>query len=275
MNAPTVLLISRGTMSGGEAVGGCLAREEGIQYLTREDLLSVVNTYGDLATRVASRIAKAVEAYEEFSQLRRPYQILMKRALLEYAQKGGLAYFGYSGHLLLDRVRHFVRVRLLAPLELRVARARERMGCSEGEARDFIRAQDRERIHWARMMYGVDIRDPGLYDISINIERLSLPCACDLLRSVMRQADFQSTPESVTQVENDYVATGALALLATDPRTMQLELGATFAAGALHLVGPYLSEDEMRTVRTIAEAVPEIHSIDYEPGYAPALQYAR
>ena len=91
MGASTVLLISRGTMSGGQMIGGCLAEQEGIRYLTREDLLTAVNRYGDLATRVTARIANAVDAYEQFTELRRPFQILMKRALLEYARAGPLA----------------------------------------------------------------------------------------------------------------------------------------------------------------------------------------
>jgi hypothetical protein len=274
MDPATVLLVSRGTMSGGQMIGECLAEHEGIRYVTREHLVAAVNRFGDLATRVTAGIEKATQAYEQFSELRRPYQILMKKALLEYARQGPLAYFGYSGHLLLGKVAHFVRVRLIAPMELRIARTRERLGYSEEEARDYIRRVDQERIHWARMMYGLDIRDPALYDLCINIERLSLDGACKMLRNVMQQDDFQPTPGSITQMENDYIATQALALLVTDPRTLQLELGAAVNEGGLRLVGPYLADDSIRTVLSIAESVPGVHNVEYEPGYAPAFRYS-
>ena len=256
-------------------IGECLAAHEGIRYVTREDLLAVVNRFGDLATRVTAGIAKATEAYEKFSDLRRPYLILMKKALLEYAQQGRLAYFGYSGHLLLEKVPHFVRIRLIAPVELRVARTRQRLGYSEEEARDYIRKIDQERTHWARMMYGLDIRDPNLYDLCLNIERLSLDGACDLLRKVMQQEDFQPTPESIAQVENDYVATQALAALVMDPRTLHQEFGATAKEGIIRLEGPYLADAGIATVLSIAASVPGVRSIDYEPGYAPAFRYSR
>ncbi len=271
MDATTILLISRGTMTGGEMIGRCLAEHEGISCLTREDLLVAVNGYGDLATRVTARLLKVVDDYQQFSELRRPYQILMKRALLERARQGRLAYFGYSGHLLLNRVAHFVRVRLIAPMELRVARARQKLGCSEAEAREYVRHVDHERLQWARWMYGVDIRDPGIYDVCVNIERLSLHGACDMLRKLTLEPDFQPTPESVAQVENEYLATQALASLALDSRTMRLELAAGVEQGALRLVGPYLSKTDRQTALSVAEAVPGVRSVEYETGYAPAF----
>ncbi len=274
IDTSTVLLISRGTMSGGQMIGDCLAKHAGIRCLTRENLLEAIESYGDLATRITRQIASATEAYEEFSELRRPYRILMKRALLGYARQGKLAYFGYSGHLLLHRVAHFVRIRLIAPLEVRVARTRELLHYSEREAREYIRKVDQERTHWARMMYGLDIRDASLYDLCLNVERLSMNGACDLLREAMRQGDFKPTPESLAQVEEDYLATQVLALLVTDTRTHRLELGAGVSNGTLRLVGPYLPDDDLRVVLSIAESVPGIHGAQYEPGYTSAFQYA-
>jgi cytidylate kinase len=274
VSARTVLLISRGTMSGGRMIGECLAKHEGFQCVTREDLLAAVNRYGDIATQIANQIAKGAEAYAEFSELRSSYLILMRRALLEYACRGRLAYFGYSGHLLLERLRHFVRIRLIAPMELRIARTRQLLGYSEGEARAYIRRVDQERAGWARMMYGVDIRDPSLYDLCLNIERLSIPGACDLLRKTMQQDDFQPTPESIEQAGNYYLATQVLALLATDPRTARLELGGSVSGGILRLVGPYLPDADLGLVRSMAESVPGIGSVEYEAGYTPAFRYA-
>jgi len=271
MNATAVLLVSRGTMSGGQMIGECLARQEGIRCLTREDLLASVNQYGDLATRVTAQVEKAIQAYGQFSELRRPYQILMRKALLEHARQGQLAYFGYSGHLLLDRMRHFVRVRLIAPMELRIARTRERLGYSEAEAREYIHRVDQERLRWARLMYGQDVRDPALYDLCLNVERLSMEGACDTLRKFMRQVDFQPTPESIAQVENQYLAVQVLAALATDPGTSQLELSASASVGRLRLVGPYLPDADMNTLLSIARSVPGVHDVEYEPGYAAAF----
>ncbi|MGP8242976.1 MAG: cytidylate kinase family protein [Bryobacteraceae bacterium] len=267
----TVLLISRGTMSGAARIAGCLSQVAGVRSVSREDLLAAVNSYGELATRIAAQIVRADREYQRFSDLRRPYQILMRRALLQYARHGCLAYFGYSGHLLLPRIAHFVRIRLIAPMAMRIARTREVLGQTEAEARDYIRQADTERVQWARMMYGVDLRDPAEYDLCVNLERWSLPGACELLARIMAQQDFQPTPESVTQMDNECLSTEVLAALVTNPDTHTWEIGASASAGAVRLVGPFLTGDEMRVVSAVAGSVPGVREVAYEPGYAPAF----
>jgi hypothetical protein len=260
-------------MSGGQMMGECLSKRENFHCVTREDLLAAVNTYGGLAARIAGQIAKGPSAYESFSGLRRPYQILMRRALLEYTRKGPLAYFGYSGHLLLKRLRHFVRIRLIAPMDQRIARTCQLLGYSEEEAREHVRRMDQERACWARLMYGVDLRDPRLYDVCLNIERLSMQGACDLLRQIMLQEDFQPTPESVAEAEEYYLATQALAALALDPRTAHFEVDASVSGGVLRLVGPYIPDAELRVLLSAVPQLAGINSVEYEPGYAPAFRF--
>jgi cytidylate kinase len=272
--AATAVLISRGTMSGAQRIGQCLSRTANLQCVSREDLLAAVNTYGDIATRIAARVAKAERAYEEFSEIRRPYQILMRRALMERIREGRVAYFGYSGHLLLPRIQHFVRVRLIAPIATRIAGARVALGCSEDDARDYVRQVDQERAQWTRVMYGVDLRDPAGYDLCINLERLSLPGACDLLVHIVEQSDFQPSAASAAQFENEFLATQTLAALTTNPASLHLEIGAHAEQGIVSLVGPYLSEEERDAVLAIAAAVPGVVRAEYEPGYAPAFSYA-
>ncbi|MEJ2368676.1 MAG: cytidylate kinase family protein, partial [Acidobacteriota bacterium] len=137
-----VLLISRGSMSGGQIIGQCLAHTAGFKCVTREDLVASVNRHGELAERVTAAVPQAARDYQAFSRLRRPYQILMRVALLEYARTGNLAYFGYSGHLLLKKIQHFVRVRLLAPVDLRIRTTMSRLDISKEEAEGYIRGVD-------------------------------------------------------------------------------------------------------------------------------------
>lgn len=260
-------------MSGALSIGECLSDHLGTRCLAREDLLAAVNKLGESAARVTARIEDAVDAYQEFSELRRPYLIFMKQALLGQARQGRLVYFGYSGHLLLNPVRHFVRIRLIAPMDVRVARTQERLGYSEAEALDYVRRVDRDRTRWARLMYGLDIRDTALYDLTLNLERMSSEGACELVRELMLQADFQATPESIRDVENDFLATEVLAALMSDPRTLSFELGATAADGVVRLEGPYLSEDDHETVFSIASTVSGVRGVEYEPGYAPTFRF--
>jgi len=147
-----------------------------------------------------------------------------------------------------------------------------RLKCSEAEARDYIRRVDEERIRWARFMYGANIRDPGLYDICVNMERFPISGVCDLLMDVVRHKEFAPTDESLRQVENSFVSTEVLAALVGCSETFHLEMGAAFEEGKLRLEGPYLDPPELERVFKIARSVPGVGEVSYEPGYAPAFR---
>ncbi len=271
MDPTTVLMISRGTLTGGADVADCLKKIANMRCIMREDLLTAVNRFGDLASRMTERIEKATENYELLSELRYPYEVLMKQALLNYVREGHLAYLGYSGHLLLGRVRHIVRIRLITPEEMRIARGQQVLGQSLEEARAYVRRVDQERNQWARWMYGEDLRDPALYDICLNLERLPADSVCNMLCLIMQEPTFQPTAESIAQVENDYIANQVLAKLVLDSRTSRYEFGASLQKGILQLVGPYLVGEILDSVCAIATSVEGVDSLHYEPGYAPAF----
>jgi hypothetical protein len=260
-------------MSGAQVIAQCLSHSSGYRCVSREDLVPRVNRYGEIAARVTASIGEATRNYGKFSELRRPFKILMRLALLECARQDHLAYFGYSGHLLVEGIAHFIRVRLIAPVELRVKTTMERMRCTEDQARSYIRQSDEERTHWARFMYGKNISDPRLYDLCINLDRMSFSTACSMLIGTLGEKEFQPTEESLTVMENMYTAAQVEAALATDPRTYSYEISVTVDSGTANLKGPYLEDAEKSVVLDIAASVPGIERMDYEPGYAPNLEF--
>lgn len=256
-------------MSGGQLIGECLSRTLGFRYVTREDLVASVNAHGELANKVTASIGKAALDYAQFSNLRRPYKILMRLALLEYVRLGNVAYFGYSGHLLVEGLPGMLRVRLIAPLEMRVRMLMGQQQCAEAEAKEHIRQVDEERVRWARFLYARNIRSPELYDICLNLSGLSLHTACSILAHAAGETELQATEESTAAIEDLFLSTKALAALATDKETHALEIGASAKNGRLCLKGPHLEEAQKTTVLGIVSTVPGVLDIQYEPGYAP------
>jgi hypothetical protein len=264
-----LLLISRGSFSGGIHISQCLSQKMGWKCLNREDLVATVNTYGELASKVTASIANAVQDYGRFSALRRPYKILTQLALLEHVAKGDVAYFGYAGHLLLPGIAHAVKARILAPITRRVGLLREREPMSEQDARAHIHKVDEERARWTRFMYGKNLCDPELFDICINLDRISFTTACSMLVHAARQEEFRATPESTAAVQNRQLSARVLGALVTDPRSADIEIDATAENGKVVLTGPYLDEPERAMVLEVARAVPAVTEIEYREGYSP------
>jgi cytidylate kinase len=268
-----VIFISRGTMSGVHMLVDCLHDRMGIRCITREDLDKIVNEHGGLATRIVEKLANATSAYIQFSKLRWPYNVLMRQALLEEVRHDNMVYHGYSGHLLLQPQRHFARIRIEAPLELRVKMTMRRMECDEAKAREYINEVDDHRVKWARYMFAQDIRNTMLYDLHLNLAHMTVESACRIIENLMKDPDFQATPESQAKVNRLYFAANIEEALVTDPRTAEIEISAKILDDkTVQLTGPYLEEAQQDSVMEIVTAVSGVTQIQYIHGYAPSFQ---
>jgi hypothetical protein len=267
-----VIFVSRGTMSGVHLLVDCLKDRTGIRCISREDLEEEVNQHGELAKRILEKLDKATSAYDQFSELRWPYLVLMRNALLNEIRQDNVVYHGYSGQFLLPPLRHFVRVRIEAPLDLRVTMTMKRLGCDEKSARDYISEADDYRVKWARFMYGRDIRNTLLYDLTLNLGHMTLKAACGILACVMSEEDFQASSEYQEEVERLYLATNVEVALITDPRTQSLEISAAVQEDGINLIGPYLEERDLSAVKEVAGGVAGVKNVRYGPGYAPSIE---
>jgi cytidylate kinase len=267
-----VLFISRGTMSGVHLLVDCLHSKTGIRCISHEDLVKDVNKHGEIAARVLEKLVEAASAYDQFSELRWPYMVLMRKALLEEIRHDDVVYHGYSSHLLLPAFRHFVRIRIEAPLEMRVTMTMQRLACNEEKAREYIIDADDQRIKWARFMYACDIRNTMLYDIVINLDRVTLEAACGILECIMAEDDFQASQESQAEVERLYLATKIEESLVIDPHTATLEISADVQTDGIRLIGPYVEDSDLTTIMEIVQTVADTMNVRYNPGYASRFE---
>ena len=268
-----VIFISRGTMSGVHRLVDCLHERSGVRCISAEDLVKIVNRHGEIATRIVEKLATATSAYTQFSDLRWAYIVLMRQAMLEEIRHDNMVYHGYSSHLILPYLRHFVRVRIEAPLNMRVEMTMQRLECNEEKAREYIHEEDDHRVKLARFMYAQDIRNTMLYDLTLNIGHMTLEAACGILEDLTKEPDFQATPESQAEVDLLYLTNTIEEALVTDPRTAAIEIHARGAKeGAISLIGPYLEDADLAVVLEIAQSIPGVDALHYNTGYAPTLE---
>ena len=268
------ILISRGTMAGGEMLARCLSQSLGIKTVSREDLVALVDKHGAKADEVLSRLDRATNNYEHFSKLRRPYIILMRLALLEFMLQGDFIYHGYSGHLLLPELPCSLKVRVIAPMELRVKSAMDKLGISdEEEARAEVERRDEERIKWARFMYGQDIRNPALYDVCFHLGTLDISSICAMISASIDVPELRRTPEAKKRLLDMHLSSLIETVLVTDPETSALEIGAKARSGSVLLVGPYLEKERLDLVAGKVSSIPGVDQVEYEPGCPFGFEY--
>ncbi len=267
-----VVLISRGTLSGGQEVAECLAERLHVRCVSREDLVALVDREGAHAKKVVESISTATHAYQQFSRDRRPYIVLMRRAFLELIRQGDLVYHGFACHFLVSDLSRCLKVRVNAPIEYRVEKAKERLHLSNEEALEHIRTEDETRVRWARFMYGRDVRDPTLYDICFCLRYLSVDFVSTVLAASVDRPELQPSPEQRREFNDMFLAACVDARLVSDPATSELEIGANSTGGRILLEGPYLKPQDRETVERIATAVPGVRDVTYRAGYGSTFE---
>lgn len=174
-----IITISRGSLSGGRTVAECLADRLGCRCLADEVLQEAARKLGVTEDAVRGQFETAPGLWSRIRRERERYVLAVQAALAEACLDGTLVYHGLAGQFLLRGISAVLKIRLIAPLEMRMrALTRTHHRMSQRAAEEFIGSVDRERGRWVRLMFGVDVEDPALYDLTVNLRSLSLNAAC-------------------------------------------------------------------------------------------------
>ncbi len=194
-----IVAIGRELGSGGREVGERVARELGAELLDNQiiDLVAArigaptayvrardenVETFVDRLFRVITSAypeAYAAEGLPDWSEERMVQ--LTGSIIQEHAGAASLVVIGRGAPMLLRERRDAVRVFITAPVSVRVARLRERTGCSADDAAREIKKSDQHRFAYMQQYYSVDWRDPTLYDLIVNTEHVNVDAATSLI----------------------------------------------------------------------------------------------
>jgi len=245
-----IVTISRGTLSGGEALAECLASRLGISAISREVIRDAASRYGiaeNLLDRQLHKVPSLIQRRLGSSEERRLYLVAVQTALAERAREGDYIYHGHAGHLLLKKLPGVFKVRLIAPVAYRMRMVMEKQELSKEGAAKYIEQVDKARSVWTKFLYGVDWLDPSLYDVVINLEFMSLDTACSMIEKGVQQPEFRNTPESKKIVDAFALACQIQLKLAQEDRTKGMHLDVEVCDHVARIKGKFLSTGPLTT----------------------------
>lgn len=88
--------------------------------------------------------------------------------ILKLAAMGNVILIGRAANLVTARLPRVLHVRIVAPLEQRVAYCQEAYGMTRAKARAFCRREDLGRKRYVKKYFNADVADPRLYHLVIN-----------------------------------------------------------------------------------------------------------
>ena len=188
------LLISREKGAGGSAVGQLAGKRLGWQVFDNEIVDAIAQRarvrrelVESLDERDRETIRDAVEGLLHPQPMETSgYLANLHEIFLTLGHQGDVVIVGRGAHLILPS-QFGLRVRMVAPVEVRVRRIASGDKMSLNAARLAVEKSDRERATLARRQYGQNVADPANQDLTINTAELSVESAAEIVLAALQR----------------------------------------------------------------------------------------
>jgi cytidylate kinase len=179
-----VITLSREPGSGGKFVAKSVADRLGLDYFHQE-LINAMAQNADTSTRVIRTLdERGVSMIEDWVSAavsdRHLWPDEVSRVLMQVigtiARHGKAIIVGRGANFVLPPEKCF-RVRIVAPMSMRVNRVAEIHGITKAEAKKRVLSTESDRRAYVRKYFHADIRDPAHYDMVLNTGTLSVESA--------------------------------------------------------------------------------------------------
>ncbi len=215
--AMAIVTISLGSATGGLFLAKGLEKRLGYRVISREEIIRGASKFGVAESKLEQVLLGPPVFSEDFKHNIKCYLNFVREALCEWAQKDNIIYLGHAGHLLLQGISHVLRIRLIAPLNYRIRTLVEREGMTEEQAAAYIEQVDAQRRSWTLLLYGVDWLSPSLYDLTLNLESMTIDSAVEIAAAAVNCREFAATAKSRKAIKDLLLESRVKAALAADP----------------------------------------------------------
>jgi cytidylate kinase len=218
----------------------------------------VAADYRERESHVVRALERAPRLLERLQPRGRRYRVYVEAAVLEAARKERVLLMGRWSTIFLRGIRHAVRVRVCAPVEVRAIRVMERFGIDREEAARRIRAYDEGVRARMRQVFELDWTDPLLYDLVINTETVTVESGVRQVLDLVEAPEFQPTPESRAALADRALAARVRAAVKA---ATGLDLAAEASGPRVRLGGVVSSEAESEAAVASARAVTGVETL--------------
>src|SRR4029434_10945294 len=200
-----IIVLSHEIGAGGPEIGQALGERLNYRCVGQDLIVDVARRYGLLEEKLSHLDEAKPSLFERFDAETRRYITVIQTALYEFAEHDNVILLGRGGQWLLRGIPHVLRVRVMAPFDVRVKRLGKKLAGPMGEqtnprtVTELVRRDDAEKAGRMRYLYEVGITDPALYDLVINTEKLSVAAAVGLIAGVVGQTELATTPADRTR----------------------------------------------------------------------------
>jgi cytidylate kinase len=257
-----ILAVTREMGSLGTYIGQEVARRLGYAFVRHEIIAEAAQLYDAVEQNLIATVEAKPGVWESLSEAARRHFAFIAAEVFEFALKDNVVIVGRWSTLLLRGVSHALRVRVCAPMDLRVHRTMERLGLGAEEARARVLQSDRGIRARMRQFFEVEWGEPLLYDLTLSTDQFTIESGADLLCHLLGRPEWQPTEASRAALTDLTLAARVRAVLKAAPETTRLNLTIRCRGGKIELAGTVSSAAGRSAAVRVAAAQPGVVSVE-------------
>jgi cytidylate kinase len=272
------ITFSRKMGANGTAIAKQVAEKMGYRFYDTEAIENAAREMGFLKN-VKEIDEKAPSLFQRLFSHKPAIELdRLNSVVYELAGRGDAVFLGRGGQILLRDFNCALHVRVTASLEKRIQNLIER-GMHRGAASKAIEGSDHERSSFIRFAFKADWEDDKLYDIVLNMDKVTVKLAVDTILTMARSDEIKAcSVDAMKSLEMMSLQTRAEAAL--------IEAGLTYGPagtyiqvqveepGKVLLTGRVDSDVTKRRAQEIVQKVKGVGSVDNRIMIAPADRHA-
>lgn len=213
-----ILTISREVGSGGREIGYNIARLLNYEYIDKEKIFSELKADGGRWEEWGKTLDEhRPTIWEKYDWSFQGWGSLIQYHILKYAQRDNVVIMGRGGNFLLNGLPFALRIRVTAPIHLRIERLMRRESVDEKTAGWLAEKTDRERSGFIKALYGKDWDNPSEYDLSLDAGSKSVDEITDIVRNALLERDKFKTDDAIKSLRIMTLKAKIRASILSDP----------------------------------------------------------
>lgn len=213
-----ILAVSRQYGSGGREVGLAIAESMNYEYLDKEKIFQDIKNTGYKWEQWAGELDEHnPSVWERYDWSFRGFGALIQSTILNHSLRDRIVIMGRGGGFILKGIAHALRIRVVAPVEARIARITSRDAVDLETAHWLLEKIDRERTGFIQALYGKGIDDPAEYDIAFDSSQTTIEDIVRQVEHLLKQKDALKGEASEKDLQMCAAAAAIKAGLLTDP----------------------------------------------------------
>lgn len=212
-----ILTLSREYGSGGREIGQAISKTLCYEYVDKEKLHADIRATGPKWEKWARDLDEhCPTVWERYDWSFRGFAALIQSAILNFVLKDNVVIMGRGANFLLKDISHAYRVRVQAPMDMRIERVMKRETLDRDTAKWLCEKTDSERACFLFAVYGKRWDDPAEYDEVFIAAGLEIDEIVRKVKEALSQHDLLRTSEAVKALEMRALAAKVKAGIATN-----------------------------------------------------------